>query len=49
MKDSKSFDNINFWVKELDSKVKLEGLVLVLAGNKCDVDNSERKVSKDQA
>ncbi len=47
--DSKSFDSMSFWLKELDSKVKAEGLVLALAGNKCDVDEEDRKVSKDQA
>ncbi len=47
--DPKSFKSIEYWHKELDSLVKNEGLVLVLAGNKCDLPEKERKISNDMA
>jgi len=47
--DMKSFKSLEDWVRELDSKVKQENLTLVMAGNKCDVDDSQRKVSYDVA
>lgn len=42
--NSKSFESLNFWLQELDSKVKNEGLVLGLAGNKCDIVDSDRMI-----
>ncbi len=42
--NEKSFESLNFWVEELRFKCDQEKLVLCLAGNKCDVDNSDRKV-----
>ncbi len=38
VQEAKSFESLNFWLKELDEKVKQEGLVLACAGNKCDAD-----------
>ena len=40
-----SFDSIKFWLNELDSKVKQDGLVLALAGNKCDLPDSKKQVT----
>jgi small GTP-binding protein len=42
--NEKSFDSINYWVEELRHKCDQEKLILCLAGNKCDVENSERKI-----
>ena len=48
VQDSKSLESLNYWLKELDEKVKSDGMVLCCAGNKCDIDGPLRKVSKDQ-
>ncbi|KRX03316.1 P-loop containing nucleoside triphosphate hydrolase [Pseudocohnilembus persalinus] len=47
--EAKTFDSINFWLQELDNKVKNEGLILGLAGNKCDKPEEEKLVSRQQA
>lgn len=39
-----TYDSIRYWLNELDSKVKQDGLVLALAGNKCDLPESKRQV-----
>lgn len=49
VKEKKSFEGINFWLKELNDKVRQDGLVLGLAGNKCDVEDNLRKVQKSEA
>ena len=41
-----SFTGIEFWIEELKYKVENENMLLFLAGNKCDVSDEERKVSK---
>lgn len=43
--NEKTFDSIRFWIDELKNKATQEQLVLCLAGNKCDIDSSERKIS----
>lgn len=43
-----SFQSLSYWIKELDEKVKKDNMVLVLAGNKCDM-NEKRQVFQDQA
>lgn len=43
----KSFESLNFWLQELEGKVKNEGLVLGLAGNKCDIVDTDRKITKE--
>ena len=40
-----SFDSIQYWLNELDSKVKQDGLVLALAGNKCDLPDNKKQVT----
>jgi len=42
--NKQTFDSIKYWLNELDSKVKQDGLVLALAGNKCDLPDSKRQV-----
>jgi len=48
VKSLKSFDSLKFWMGELEDRVKNEGLVLGLAGNKCDCPDSEREVSQEK-
>ena len=40
-----SFTGIEFWIKELKYKVENDNMILCLVGNKCDVNEDERKVS----
>jgi len=42
--NDKSFENINYWVEELNSKCDSDKLVLALAGNKCDIESNEKKI-----
>jgi small GTP-binding protein len=43
--NKQTFDSIRYWLNELDTKVKQDGLVLALAGNKCDLPESKRQVT----
>jgi small GTP-binding protein len=45
--NEKSLDGLNYWIDELKNKCNTEKMVICLVGNKCDVENSERKVSKE--
>ena len=40
-----SFTGIEFWIKELKYKVENDNMILFLVGNKCDVNEDERKFS----
>ena len=46
--NEQSLDSLNYWLNELNDKVDQENMLLCLAGNKCDVDSSEKKVSVSQ-
>ena len=39
-----SLDSLNYWLNELNDKVKIDNMLLCLAGNKNDVDRSEKRV-----
>jgi len=43
-----SFTGIEFWIEELKYKVENENMLLFLVGNKCDVNDEERKVAKNK-
>ena len=43
-----SFSGIAFWIEELKYKVENENMILCLVGNKCDANDDERKISKNQ-
>ena len=43
-----SFSGIEFWIEELKYKVENDNMILFLVGNKSDVNNEERKISKNQ-
>lgn len=45
--DDKSFQSMDYWLKELEEKREKEGMILVLVGNKCDLPN--RVVSQEAA
>lgn len=46
--DQSTFRGLNYWIKELDEKVKKDNLVLVLAGNKSDM-SAKRQVLYEEA
>ena len=39
-----SLESLNYWLNELSDKVDQDNMLLCLAGNKNDVDSSEKKV-----
>ena len=43
-----SFTGIDFWIEELKYKVENENMILCLVGNKSDVNDAERKITKNQ-
>lgn len=47
--NEQSFTSLDFWLKELKYKIDNEGMIICLAGNKCDVSNDERKVDYTKA
>ena len=44
-----SFKSVEYWLNELRYKINEDGLILCLAGNKCDVTPNERKVEYEKA
>ena len=40
-----TFDSIDFWIQELKYKVEKEKMILCLVGNKCDVNQEDRKIT----
>ena len=43
----KTFKGVKYWVDELAKKCDMSKVVIALAGNKCDLDESQRKISKE--
>ena len=41
-----TFDNLQYWINVLSEKVDRENMLLILAGNKCDIDKKEVTTSK---
>ena len=39
-----SLDSLNYWLNELNDKVEIDNMLLCLAGNKNDVDASEKRI-----
>ena len=42
--NDQSLESLNYWLKELNDKVEIDNMLLCLAGNKNDVDASEKRV-----
>ncbi|KRX04036.1 P-loop containing nucleoside triphosphate hydrolase [Pseudocohnilembus persalinus] len=47
--DFKSLEDLEYWIKELDEKVKKDSMVLCLLGNKNDVSKEQKRVQTEQA
>jgi small GTP-binding protein len=48
--DSKqSFERVNYWIETIADKVSINQKALILVGNKCDVDENKRQVTKEAA
>lgn len=45
MSARKSFDRVDFWINELRELADEKDMSLVLIGNKCDIDPSQRQIS----
>ena len=43
---SKTFESVHYWINEMDKNCEhsRENIVMALAGNKCDMDDSQKKV-----
>ena len=41
----KSFKSLQYWLNELDSKEKADGMILALAGNKSDLPENQKQVT----
>ena len=39
-----SLESLNYWLNELNDKVEIDNMLLCLAGNKNDVDPSEKRI-----
>ena len=47
--EDKSFTSVHFWINEMINNNDREEFVMALAGNKCDIDPSMRKITKGMA
>ena len=47
--DKKSFELLDQWIKNIDNSVDIKSKILILAGNKADIDDDEREVSREEA
>ena len=43
--DKQSFNNLDYWIKELDDYIKDDKMKIAIAGNKCDLPKNEKKIS----
>ncbi|KAL4449311.1 hypothetical protein ABPG74_015693 [Tetrahymena malaccensis] len=48
VQNAQTFQSLEYWLKELENKVSNQGMILCIAGNKCDVDEDLRAVTYDQ-
>ena len=49
LSNAKSFDSVRYWSAEMDKNCNKEAFTLAMAGNKCDIDDSEKKISLSMA
>jgi len=45
--DARTFQSLDYWVRELDEKIRDDNMVLIVAGNKADLPT--KRITKDQA
>jgi GTPase SAR1 family protein len=43
-----SFQSVNYWTNEMQQKNNLEKFIIALAGNKCDIDEKDWMINKDE-
>ena len=43
--DEKSFQSVHFWINEMNNNNDKEDFIMALAGNKCDLDPTLKKIS----
>ena len=49
LSDDKSFTSVHFWINEMVNNNDRQDFVMALAGNKCDIDPNQRKITKGMA
>ena len=47
--DEKSFTSVHFWINEMVNNNDRDEFVMALAGNKCDIDHAQRKITPGMA
>jgi small GTP-binding protein len=47
--NEKSFESISYWVEELKNKATRDNMVMCLVGNKCDIEQNQKKISTNTA
>jgi GTPase SAR1 family protein len=47
--DDKTFTSVHFWINEMINNNDREEFVMALAGNKCDIDPGQRKITPGMA
>ena len=47
--EDKSFTSVHFWINEMINNNDKDEFVLALAGNKCDIDPAQRKITAGMA
>lgn len=46
LSDDKTFTSVHFWINEMMNNNDREEFVMALAGNKCDIEPAQRKITK---
>ena len=46
LSDDKTFTSVHFWINEMINNNDRDEFVMALAGNKCDIDESQKKITK---
>ena len=46
LSDDKTFTSVHFWINEMVNNNDKDDFVMALAGNKCDIDESQKKITK---
>ena len=46
LSDDKTFTSVHFWINEMINNNDRDEFVMALAGNKCDIDESQKKITR---